>query len=203
VANITSETRVHIDMINRYRQSMGRSPLRVSQILTDAALFKARSMANEDYFSHTEPSGRTHRQLLTDFGYPKNAYTGENILYGTSGAEETFDAWYDSPPHRDNMMNPNYTEIGVALGVEPSWDFSGDVYLVGVQMFGSGNTPTASEGPKVSEGVGQIGPKKTRTTPRPEKPRVPRFAPPVQERDKEPLGKRIKNAVKNALKRRK
>ena len=40
---------------------------------------------------------------------------GENVACGHNNAESVFNAWMKSPDHRDNIIDPNYTHIGVGL----------------------------------------------------------------------------------------
>ena len=58
---------------------------------------------------------------------------GENILYNTADidADNAIQAWLDSPPHRENMLNPDWREVGIGsvhastaggtFGGEPTW----------------------------------------------------------------------------------
>lgn len=140
---VTPAVNQHLALINQARTQAGVLPLRVSAILHAAAHKKAQQMASGDWFGHTEPSGRTARQLVLEYGYPANAATGENILYGTGDPVDAFNVWFNSPAHRDNLLSPHYTEVGIALNVEPSWDYGGDVFAVGVQCFGGASTPPA------------------------------------------------------------
>ncbi|MNJ05327.1 Cysteine-rich secretory protein family protein [compost metagenome] len=39
---------------------------------------------------------------------------GENIAKGQRTPEEVMNAWMNSEGHRQNIMNPSYTSIGVA-----------------------------------------------------------------------------------------
>jgi uncharacterized protein YkwD len=40
---------------------------------------------------------------------------GENIAWNQKTPEEAVKAWMDSPGHRENIVEPRYTEIGVAV----------------------------------------------------------------------------------------
>lgn len=138
---VTPVQQQHLALINQLRAQHRLHPLRISHILHAAAADKAQLMADGDWFSHTEPNGRTARQLVLDHGYPLDGWTGENILWGTGDPVDAFNVWANSPAHRDNMLSPHYTEIGIALNVEPHWDFQGDHFAVGVQCFGGATTP--------------------------------------------------------------
>jgi uncharacterized protein YkwD len=81
--------------------------------LTDAAASHAGDMAANDYFSHVSLDGRTFSQRISATGYLWNA-VGENIAAGQRTPEEVMTAWLESPGHCENIMNPAYTEVGVA-----------------------------------------------------------------------------------------
>ena len=42
-------------------------------------------------------------------------YAGENIAWGEREAANVVDAWMNSQSHRDNILSPNYTHMGVGL----------------------------------------------------------------------------------------
>jgi len=48
-------------------------------------------------------------------GYDNYYAVGENIAGGQKNLEEVMNAWLASPGHCENIMNPNYTEVGVAI----------------------------------------------------------------------------------------
>ncbi len=103
-----------LTLINDYRASKGKDPLTVSQHLNQAASWQAHSLATEDYFSHTDSSGRTASARAKDCG--AQGGIGENITAGTvrDTAQEAFDAWKASAGHNANMLNDSYRQIGIA-----------------------------------------------------------------------------------------
>jgi len=71
-------------------------------------------------------------------GYPPaSPGYGENILWGASSVREAFQIWVDSPAHYQNMVSPNYTEVGVGIASGVYW---------GVYTLHFGNARTASCG---------------------------------------------------------
>ncbi len=71
-------------------------------------------------FSHTRPDGRRCFTVFEDHGISLMA-GGENIALYYSSPEEVVDGWMNSPGHRANILNPNYTAIVVGcLDVFPS-----------------------------------------------------------------------------------
>ena len=55
---------------------------------------------------------------LDAVGYDKwtSSFTwGENIAYGYASAADVMTAWMNSQGHRENILNPSFTEIGVSV----------------------------------------------------------------------------------------
>jgi uncharacterized protein YkwD len=89
------------------------APLRWNTKLFNAAAGHSADMAANNYFSHTSRDGRTFSQRITNAGYAwSNA--GENIAAGQTSVDQVMTAWVNSPGHCANLMNKNYTEVGVS-----------------------------------------------------------------------------------------
>ena len=94
-------------------------PLRWNDKLAAAAGAHAADMARNNYFSHSGRDGSNPAQRVERAGYRYRA-TGENIAAGGQMSAETAVAgWIKSPGHCANLMNPVYTEMGVAYAVDP------------------------------------------------------------------------------------
>ncbi|WP_286758098.1 CAP domain-containing protein [Ralstonia sp. RL] len=89
------------------------APLAWNGKLFDAAAGHAQDMAANNYFSHTSQDGRTFSQRITNAGYAWSA-AAENIAAGQGTVAQVMDGWLQSPGHCANIMNGNYSEIGVA-----------------------------------------------------------------------------------------
>ena len=81
--------------------------------LTTAAYGHSRDMADNDYFSHTGLNGSTLGTRVTATGYGWSAL-GENIAAGQPDVVAVIAAWMGSDGHCANMMNPRFTEFGLA-----------------------------------------------------------------------------------------
>ena len=121
--------------------TLGRDPK-----LDQAAQWFADFMARTGEYGH-EADGREPDERIVSAGYERCA-TGENIAWlGAEGqrikdstlGSEFYTGWRDSPPHYENMVNGDFSEIG--LGVARS-DETGRYYAV--QLFGR---PSASQFP--------------------------------------------------------
>jgi hypothetical protein len=122
-----------IDLVNKSRIENGVTALAENQSLDNAAQDKLGDMLKNNYFAHTSPSGVTPWFWVEKNGYDYK-YAGENLALGFSSLEKEHQAWMDSPTHRKNILNPNYKEIGVAVG-EGMIDNS--LVTIAVQSFGS------------------------------------------------------------------
>ncbi len=118
---------------NLKRQSNGLAPLTLNKELSVAAGQKAQHMFAQNYWAHVAPDGTTPWVFIKDSGY-EYLYAGENLARGFDSGTEVVDAWMESPTHRENLLSPNYTDIGFA--VLPGTLTGSETVLV-VQMFGS------------------------------------------------------------------
>lgn len=122
---------------NLKRQANGLAPLKLNSQLNLAAQQKAKHMFAQNYWAHVAPDGTTPWVFIKDSGY-EYLYAGENLARGFNTGSEVVDAWMNSPSHKENMLSPNYTDIGFA--VLPGSLTGNDTVLV-VQMFGSPYAP--------------------------------------------------------------
>ena len=81
-------------------------------------------MADHNYFAHVSPiTGDNAFTLMDKYGVPYG-WAGENLAknnYPTSECVDVADeALWNSPPHRENILNPNYTDMGIALVIDAS-----------------------------------------------------------------------------------
>ncbi len=83
-----------------------------SKLFNSAAGHSA-DMAVKNYFSHTSQDGRSFSQRITGAGYAWRT-AGENIAAGQTSVAQVMTGWINSPGHCANLMNRNFTEVGVA-----------------------------------------------------------------------------------------
>jgi hypothetical protein len=122
-----------IRLTNVQRADNGLSPVTESTILDAAALAKGNDMLAKDYWAHFAPDGTTPWSFFLKFGY-KYSYAGENLARDFQDASSTVTAWMNSPSHRENMLNPNYKDIGIGV-VEGN--LAGVDTTIIVQFFGA------------------------------------------------------------------
>jgi len=122
-----------IELTNQDRRALGLEPVKEDPLLSQAAVLKAQDMIALDYFGHYSPQGKSPWYWFDQVGY-KYQKAGENLAIGFVDSEEVFQAWKNSPSHWQNIVNPSYRDIGIAV---VRGNFQGqDVTLV-VQLFGS------------------------------------------------------------------
>jgi uncharacterized protein YkwD len=109
-----------IQLINQQRAAQGIPLLNSQTQLTGAAQAHSSDMACNQFFSHTSPTGGTLFDRLAAAGY-SYSWAGENIAAGYTTPAAVVEGWMDSEGHRANILNENFTQIGVGYA---SWDGS-------------------------------------------------------------------------------
>ena len=100
--------------INAQRAAAGLSPLRLSPIVNDLAMIKARDMYNLGYFDHNSPTWGGGPEKEFDY-FGVSGFRGENMAWGQTTINEVMDDWMNSPGHRSNILGAGYTHVGVAF----------------------------------------------------------------------------------------
>lgn len=101
-----------VRLVNAERESRGLAPLRSSLSVRRVARMKAQDLCDGGYFDHVSPKYGTPFEMLEKQG-ARFRCAGENIAMGQVTAQEVVQAWMNSKGHRANILNPNYTKIGV------------------------------------------------------------------------------------------
>lgn len=99
-----------VTLVNEERAKEGLSPLTVDTKVQAAAMVRAQEC--EQLFSHTRPNGSSFATALKEQNVSYRS-AGENIAWGQRTPQEVVNAWMNSSGHRANIMNPNFTTIGV------------------------------------------------------------------------------------------
>lgn len=115
-----SEELRFLELLNNYRAQHALAPLLASDTAAEAAARHSLDMGSYGFFSHTTerssffPVGSQPWDRMRLTGYPRTAPQGENIAAGRRTADEVFNAWRDSAPHRANLLNPDFRVVGIA-----------------------------------------------------------------------------------------
>jgi uncharacterized protein YkwD len=113
------------NLTNQRRASQGLPPLQVNPSLVGLARLRSNEMATHNYFSHTSPvTGHDAFSLMDLYGIALNWWRGENLAMNNYPNDQTVavadEGLWNSPGHRANILNPNYTQIGIGFAVDAS-----------------------------------------------------------------------------------
>lgn len=107
-----TETEAVLKLVNEERAKQGLGKLTLSTKLNEVAFAKSKDMAVNRYFSHQSPTYGSPFDMLKKFGVSYRS-AGENIAAGQRTPQEVMNSWMNSSGHRANILNNNYTELGV------------------------------------------------------------------------------------------
>ena len=116
VAGPGAETTEHpyiqqvVDLLNAEREKAGAPALTVTAELNKAAGIRAEEISTS--FSHDRPNGTRYRTVL-DENSVSYRYCGENVAMGYRTPADVIAGWMGSDGHKENMLNPSYTSIGI------------------------------------------------------------------------------------------
>jgi uncharacterized protein YkwD len=119
-----ADEQLAFQLLNADRAKNGLSPLKLNSQLTTLGENYAQDMINRNFFSHTNPEGQTPFDRMKNAGI-SYTYAGENIAINNNvTAAET--AFMNSSEHKANILNTNYTEVGIGV----RYDSKGSAYVV-------------------------------------------------------------------------
>ena len=102
-----------VSLLNTYRAQNGAGPLTVSPTLQRSARWMANDLASHNGFSHTDSLGRSFQTRIVQCG--ATGFLGENVAGGGTTAAFLLQNWQSSSGHNATMLNPNFTQIGIAF----------------------------------------------------------------------------------------
>ena len=113
-----------VELHNKERAKEKLGPLKVNAKLMAAAEVHAKWMAENEKMSHEGADGSDPAKRVKDQGYLFERI-GENVAEGQKNGTMAMKAWMESPHHKENILKPEFTEIGVACEIsasgEPYW----------------------------------------------------------------------------------
>ncbi len=122
---------------NEFRKQEGRGRVVSNKVLADTALEFARFLSRSEKFGH-DADGRRPHERAQQRGYEYCIVTENLALQFSSDGFRADDltrafleGWERSPGHRKNLLNPDVTDIGVAIVRNSETN-----YYYAVQMFG-------------------------------------------------------------------
>ncbi len=146
-----SEQRM-LDLINAERAEVGAQPLVFDETLVQSSEAHSQWMLGAEVFDHTGVNGSSPGDRMHEAGYTPQAGWGENIawasLRGAPGTLDEVELLHDnlmnSPGHRANILNPDFTAVGVGFEVG---EFSGHEAAMVTQNFGTALTTAVAVTP--------------------------------------------------------
>lgn len=116
-ASISSIEQQVLTLTNQERAKEGLKPLATDSALMSTARAKSSDMSKNNYFSHTSPTLGSPFEQMKAKGIQYKA-AAENIAMGQRTAAEVVKGWMESPGHRANIMNGNFTHIGIGYDAQ-------------------------------------------------------------------------------------
>jgi uncharacterized protein YkwD len=113
-------------LTNEVRRRHGIPQLTWETSLEKVARTHSADMLRRNYFSHLTPEGQSpHERISASYPFPLSM-TGENIWSGTGHdasntsrlARLIVNNWMSSAGHRENLLNPKFTDIGVGAAAQ-------------------------------------------------------------------------------------
>lgn len=127
VTKLSYEQNRMLQLINEERTKAGINPLIFDDELTKVASVKAQDMVDNNYFEHNSPTYGSPFDMMKNFGIQYYA-AGENLA-GYNNVEKAHIGLMNSDGHRKNILNSNFTHIGIGICKSPKYGY------VFVQMF--------------------------------------------------------------------
>lgn len=129
-----------IELVNKNRAENGAAPLKLYYKLCQAAEVRAGEITEN--FSHIRPDGSKCFTVLDE--YSINRYgAAENIAAGYYTADDVVEGWMNSSGHRANILNTDYTHMGIGLV-----KYNGMIYWS--QIFTKGSYSDENEMPQTT-----------------------------------------------------
>jgi uncharacterized protein (TIGR03000 family) len=117
-----------LELTNRDRKKAGVPPLAPNARLFQAARRHSANMARQEKLDHILDDKAPDDRIRAS-GY-RAINWGENIAFGQRTAAQVLDTWMNSEGHRKNILNEDFTEIGIGVAI------SQDGLLYFTQVFG-------------------------------------------------------------------
>ena len=101
-----------VTLTNKEREKNGLDPLKIDVELSKVAREKSKDMATNNYFDHNSPTYGSPFDMMKSYGVTYRT-AGENIAKGQRTPAEVVNGWMNSEGHRANILNGDFTHIGV------------------------------------------------------------------------------------------
>lgn len=102
-----------LNLVNQERATAGLKPLTMELSVVKLARMKSQDMIDKSYFSHTSPTYGSPFDMMKTYGVTYR-YAGENLA-GNQTVERAHTALMNSEGHRANILNANFTHVGIGI----------------------------------------------------------------------------------------
>jgi len=121
---LSADEQQAFDLLNADRKANKLPPLKLNLAVSAVAQRHAQDEISRNFFAHNNPDGQSPFDRMRAAGI-SYSYAGENLAINqnVTAAEQAF---MNSPGHRANILNANYTEVGIGVRYSPK----GSVYVV-------------------------------------------------------------------------
>jgi uncharacterized protein YkwD len=109
----TSPTQQLLGMINEERRRQGLEALTLNPSLNRVALAHSQDMLKNDFFAHESPRTGKLKDRLESADVDFHV-AGENLAFASS-LSEVNRILFESPGHRANLLNPEFTNVGLGI----------------------------------------------------------------------------------------
>lgn len=116
---LTTAEQQMFNLVNQERANAGLPLLQFDYPLVRIARMKSQDMVDNHYFGHNSPTYGSPFDMMKSAGITYS-YAGENIA-GAPSVQSAHTALMNSPGHRANILNPNYTRIGIGIDTGGSY----------------------------------------------------------------------------------
>ena len=113
INKLSAQEQQMVDFVNQERTKNGLNALIVDLDVARVAGIKSQDMADNNYFSHNSPTYGSPFDMLKKFGI-SYLHAGENLA-GNSSVDRAHRALMNSSGHKQNILSPNFTHIGVGV----------------------------------------------------------------------------------------
>ena len=97
-----------LELVNEARAAAGAGPLVMTEALCERAFVRAYEQPQQR--GHTRPNGESCFTVLDGLKFKR---AGENVAGGIETPEEVMEGWMNSKGHRENILDPKFTKIGI------------------------------------------------------------------------------------------
>jgi hypothetical protein len=112
---LTADEQLMLNLVNKERRANGLNALEIDSKMLMMARRYSQEMIDNSFFSHTSPVSGELLERVTKAGVDDGwLLAGENLA-GAPTVESAFQGLMNSPTHKDNILEPKYTHVGIGV----------------------------------------------------------------------------------------